>query len=72
MAKVRLTISIEPELAEYLHSASNASAVVAEAVAEYRTRKLEEQLETAYREDADESARLNSEWAPADAEIEKP
>ncbi|MGB3562767.1 MAG: hypothetical protein WBH85_15445 [Thermoanaerobaculia bacterium] len=72
MSKVRLTISIEPELAEYLHSASNASAIVAEAVAEYRTRELEQQLDTAYREDAEESARLNSEWASADAEIEKP
>ncbi len=65
MTKVRLTISIEPELAEYLHSAPDASAVVAEAVADYRTRELKQQLETAYREDADESARLNSEWAPS-------
>jgi len=69
MSKIRLTISVDPATAEYIRSAPNASALVAEAVEEYRTRALERELEDAYREDAGESGRLNSEWEPADAEI---
>jgi len=69
--KTRLTISVAPGLADYIRSAPNASALVAEAVEEYRARALERELEDAYREDADESARLNAAWGPADAEIEE-
>ncbi len=69
--KTRLTISVAPGLAEYLRSAPNASALVAEAVEEYRARALRRELEEAYREDADEASRINSEWEAADAEIEE-
>ena len=58
-------------LAEYIRSAPNASALVAEAVEQYRARVLEGELEAAYREDAEESARINAEWESADAEIEE-
>lgn len=69
--KTRLTISLEPELAEYIRSSPNASALVAEAVEDYRNRALERELEDAYREDYEESARINAEWESADAEIEE-
>jgi len=69
MRKVRLTISVAPAIAEYIRSAPNASALVAEAVEEYRARALERELEDAYREDAGESARLDAEWESADAGI---
>ena len=71
MPKVRLTISVDAGTAEYLRSASSASAVVAEAVAEYRARRLEEELEVAYREDAEESARLDAEWKAVDTGIDE-
>ncbi|MEN8149661.1 MAG: hypothetical protein ABFS86_07545 [Planctomycetota bacterium] len=71
MKKVRLTVSLDPDLAEYVRSAPSASGLVAEAVGQHRARALERELEGAYREDAEESARLNTEWAPADAEIEE-
>ena len=56
---------------DYIRSAPNASALVAEAVTEYRARALVRELESAYREGASESARLNDEWESADAEIEE-
>ena len=71
MKKTRLTISVDPGIAEYIRSAPNASALVAEAVEEYRARALERELEDAYREDARESARLDAEWESADAGIEE-
>jgi hypothetical protein len=70
MSKIRLTISVERGLAEYIRSAPNASALVAEAVEQYRARVLESELDDAYREDAGESARLSAEWESADAEVE--
>ncbi|HEX9699917.1 MAG TPA: hypothetical protein VGD06_10695 [Acidobacteriota bacterium] len=69
MSKIKLTVSVSEDLATYLRSKPNASAVVAEAVEEYRVRELEELLETAYREDAPESERLHEEWKPVDAEV---
>ncbi len=71
MKKMRLTISVDPGIAEYIRSAPNASALVAEAVSEYRARALATELEDAYREDAGESARRNAQWEAADAEIEE-
>ena len=62
MTKTRLTISVDKGIAEYIRSAPNSSALVAEAVSEYRARSLERELEDDYREDAEESARLNAEW----------
>jgi hypothetical protein len=69
MSKAKLTISIDPELAEYLRSTPSVSSTIAEAVAEYRARELEVELEAAYREDAAESERLNREWEPVDTEV---
>ena len=71
MSKVRLTISVDRGLAEYIRSAPNASMLVAEAVQEYRARGLEKELEDAYREDAEETARINAEWESADADIDE-
>lgn len=71
MSKIRLTISVDPGLAEYIRSAPNASALVAEAVEQYRARALDRELEDAYRDDAEESARVNAEWASEDSEIEE-
>ena len=69
MKKVRLTISVNRGIADYIRSAPNASMLVAEAVEEYRARSLERELEEAYREDADETARLNTEWESTDVEV---
>jgi hypothetical protein len=69
MAKKRITISVDEPIAEYLADLPNTSAVVCEAVKQYRARELEMKLEAAYREDAAESAEINAEWEPADAEV---
>ena len=69
MGKVKMTVSVPEEVATYLRSMPNASSVVAEAVEVYRTRELEAELAAAYREDADESERLSSEWETTDAEL---
>lgn len=69
MGRKKLTVSLPEDLADYLRSKPNASSVVAEAVAEYRVNELREELEAAYREDAEESERIHEEWAAADAEV---
>jgi len=69
MSRVKVTISIPDAVAEYLRSKPNASAVVAEAVEEYRAREMEDLLAKAYREDAAESERLHEEWSQVDAEL---
>ncbi len=69
MAKKRITITVDEPIAEYLANAANTSALVCEAVHEYRARELEKELEAAYREDAAESTELNAEWEPADAQV---
>ena len=71
MAKTKLTVSLSDDLVKYLRSTPNASSVVAEAVSEYRARDLEKQLEEAYKEDAEESAKLNSEWERVDAGVDE-
>jgi hypothetical protein len=71
MPKKRITITVDEPVAEYLSSVSNTSAVVCEAVKEYRARQLEIELEAAYREDAEASAELNAEWEASDAEVEE-
>jgi metal-responsive CopG/Arc/MetJ family transcriptional regulator len=65
----RITISLDEEAASYLDSVPNRSRVVAEAVREYRARKLERELEAAYREDREETSELSAEWEPGDAEV---
>lgn len=71
MSKKRITITVDEPVAEYLADLPNTSAVVCEAVREYRARELEKELEAAYREDAAESAEINAEWEGADAEVEE-
>lgn len=70
MSKVKMTISLSEDLAEYLRAKPNTSSVVAEAVTEYRTRELEHRLEKAYREDATESEELNRVWEGVDAGVD--
>lgn len=66
--RTRLTVSVPTDVAEYLRSSSNASAVVCEAIKVYRARELAQRLEEAYRTDAAEAEQLNREWERADAE----
>lgn len=68
MARVRVTVSLPEEQATYLRRAPNVSALVAEAIGQYQARQERQALEAAYREDADEAARINAEWEKADAE----
>ncbi len=71
MAKKRITVTIDEDVADYLYQTPNTSAVVCEAVRGYRDRQLEKELEAAYREDAAESAELAAQWEAADAEVEE-
>ena len=71
MPKKRITITVDESTAEYLADLRNTSAVVCEAVKQYQARELERKLEAAYREDAAESAEINAEWEPADAEVDE-
>ncbi len=71
MPKKRITVTVDEPIAEYLADLPNASAMVCEAVKQYQARELEKQLEAAYREDAAESAELNADWEPADAEVDE-
>lgn len=71
MTKKRITITVDEPIAEYLADLTNTSAVVCEAVREYRARELERELEAAYREDASDSAEINAEWESADAEVQE-
>ena len=65
--RTRITVSVPADVARYLRSTSNASAVVCEAIRLYRARELAHRLEVAYRTDAAESAEINREWESADA-----
>lgn len=71
MTKRRITVTIDEDVAEYLYTTSNTSAVVCDAVRDYRDRQLEKELEAAYREDAAASAELAAQWESADAEVEE-
>jgi hypothetical protein len=71
VAKKRITVTVDPDVAAFLYEVPNTSAVVCEAVREYRARQLEKQLEEAYSEGRDESAELAAEWEPADAEVDE-
>jgi len=71
VTKKRITITVDEPIAEYLADLPNTSAVVCEAVREYRARELEKELEFAYRENASESAEINAEWESADAEVQE-
>ena len=67
--RTRVTISVPTELARYLRSTGNASALVCEAIRAYRARELERRLEEAYRADRTEAERINREWESVDAEV---
>ena len=71
MAKKRITVTVDEDVAEFLYTTENTSAVVCDAVREYRARQLGKELETAYTEDAAKTAELASEWETADAEVEE-
>lgn len=71
MPKKRITITVDEPIAEYLADLPNTSAIVCDAIREYQARELEEKLEAAYRESADESAEINTEWESADTEVEE-
>lgn len=71
MAKKRITVTIDEDVADFLYTTENTSAVVCEAVREYRARQLVKELEDAYEADAAETAKLASEWESADAEVEE-
>ena len=71
MTKKRVTVTVDEDIAEFLYEAPNTSAVVSEAIRDYRARQLEKELEAAYRDDAAENAELAAEWEPADAEVEE-
>ena len=71
MAKKRITVTLDEDVADFLYEVPNTSAVVCDAVRDYRARQLERELEVAYRDDAAESAELSAEWEPADAEVEE-
>jgi len=71
MAKKRVTVTVDEDIAEFLYEAPNTSAVVSEAIRDYRARQLEKELEAAYRDDAAENAELAVEWEPADAGVEE-
>ena len=71
MAKKRITVSVDEDIANFLYEVPNTSAVVSDAVREYRARQLEKELEAAYRNDAAENADLATEWEPADAEVDE-
>ena len=68
MPKKRITVTVDEEIADFLYEVPNTSAVVSDAIRDYRARQLEKELEAAYREDAVENADLAAEWEPADAE----
>jgi hypothetical protein len=71
MVKKRITVTVDEDIADFLYTTRNTSAVVCEAVREYRARRLEKELEAAYSEDAQATAELASEWESADAEVEE-
>jgi hypothetical protein len=69
MTKKRITVTVDEDIANFLYEVPNTSAVVSDAVRDYRARQLEKELEAAYRHDAAENADLASEWEPADAKV---
>ena len=64
-----VTISVPTDIAVYLRSTSNASALVCDAIREYRARDIARRLEAAYRADSSEAERINADWESADAVV---
>ncbi len=69
MPKKRITVTVDEDIADFLYEVPNTSAIVSDAVRDYRARQLEKELEAAYRDDAAENADLATEWEPADAKV---
>ena len=67
--RTRVTISVPTDIAAYLRSTRNASALVCDAIRAYRARELARRLEDAYRADRIEAERINADWESADAEV---
>ena len=67
--RTRMTISVPTDIAVYLRSTRNASALVCDAIRAYRARELAHRLEVAYRADRSEAERINADWESADAEV---
>ena len=67
--RTRVTVSVPTDIAQYLRSSSNVSALVCEAIRAYRARDLARRLEDAYRADCAEAERSNREWESTDAEV---
>lgn len=68
MGKRRVSVTVDPDVADYLDSVDNKSLVVCEAVRGYCAARLQHELASAYRADHDEAARIAAEWAPADGD----
>jgi len=71
MGKKRITVTVDPDVAEYLDSVDNRSLVVCEAVRGYCAGELQRELEVAYRNDRAEAEQIAAEWASADPEMER-
>ena len=71
MSKKRITVTVDEDVASFLYDMPNTSAVVSEAVRDYRARLLEKELEDAYTNGREESAHLAAEWEAADAEVDE-
>lgn len=67
--RTRVTISVPTDIAVYLRSTRNASALVCDAIRAYRARELARRLQVAYRADSSEAERINADWESADAEV---
>ena len=67
--RTRVTISVPTDIAAYLRSTRNASALVCDAIRAYRAREQARRLEVAYRADRNEAERINADWESADAEV---
>lgn len=71
MGKKRITVTVDPDVANYLDSVPNKSLVVSEAVRAYCAGELALHLEEAYRADHEDTSRIATEWAAADAHLEE-
>jgi hypothetical protein len=72
MSKTRITLSLDPDVAAYVATATNKSALVSAAVRAHQAHAMLLELGAAYLEDREESALLAAEWEAADAEVEEP
>ena len=67
--RTRVTISVPTDVAAYLRSTSNASALVCDAIRRVPGARTGAPLEAAYRADRSEAERINADWESVDAEV---